>query len=335
MISTTIGDMSRQLMLSRQTTRMKQSISTFSQEMSSGIVRDKVKHIKGDVTMLASLEQKIAATQLHKNLSESIQTILGGQQTVIESMRVDAERISVDTLAMKNSKDSAQISRTISLFRAGFEKSIDILNTKLAGRGLFSGDVGREAALAPPDVILSELKLALPPGLDVDGLSDFVDSWFSEGNDFDAFGYIGGEKISSEVNLGNGISINPNTTANDKAFRVTLAGYAKVALLSETSILMDVEQRRDMLDKAAITLMSGAAELIDLSARIGTDEESTSIALVRAGAEHSALSIARSELITADPHETAIKLQHAMTQLDLIFSITARLSRFSLADYLR
>ncbi len=335
MISTTIGDMSRQLMLSRQTTRMKQSLSTLSQEISTGIVRDKIRHVNGDVTMLASLEQKIAASELQKSLSDSLQTILGGQQMVLGNMQADAERIAFDTLSMNDVTNMAQISRFISNFRAGFDNAVDVLNTKLAGRSLFAGDVGNEPALAPAGVILSELRSAMPAGLDASGLSDFVDTWFAEGNGFDTYGYVGGERISGAVALGSGINVNPNTTADHEAFRVTLAGYAKAALLAENEILNDPGDRRELVQKAALTVAMGASKIIDLSARIGMDEERTSIASVRAGNELSALSIARSELISADPHETAMKLEHVMTQLDLIFSITARMSRLSLADYLR
>jgi len=64
-----------------------------------------------------------------------------------------------------------------------------------------------------------------------------------------------------------------------------------------------------------------------LQARIDT-------ATTRNTSEATALGIARAGLVQLDPYETATRLQHAETQLQLIYTLTARMSRLSLADYL-
>ncbi len=337
MISSTIGDMSRQLMLSRQSARMQESVATLSKEMTTGVVRDKVKHLNGDLAILASLDQKIEAAGVHKSVGDSLLTLLSGQQRALENIHSDVERISTDVLSLNNVADAAQIERSTTSFRNGFESTVGKVNTTIAGRSIFAGVASDRPALASADVILSELKSDLQqiPSLDSAGFSQFIDDWFAEDGRFDEVGYLGGVKLPAAVDLGDGIRVNANTTAEDQAFRTTLAGLAKGALLGEDSYFTDLDEKRSALDAAAYTLLNGASGLIDLSARIGIVEERTSSAITRAGAEETALSIARAELLSADPHETAIQLENAMTQLDLIFAMTARLSRLTLADYLR
>ena len=71
------------------------------------------------------------------------------------------------------------------------------------------------------------------------------------------------------------------------------------------------------------------------SARLGRAEAQIEIASARNSAESTALQIARTGMLAADPYETATKLQETQTQLEMIYSITARMTRLSLVDYLK
>ena len=54
----------------------------------------------------------------------------------------------------------------------------------------------------------------------------------------------------------------------------------------------------------------------------------------RNGAQQTALSLARSNLVAADPYETASALTQTEGNLQTLYALTARLSRLSLTDYL-
>jgi flagellar hook-associated protein 3 FlgL len=47
------------------------------------------------------------------------------------------------------------------------------------------------------------------------------------------------------------------------------------------------------------------------------------------------LEIARADLVAIDPFEAATRMEAAQTQLETLYSVTARLSRLSLVDFLR
>ena len=55
---------------------------------------------------------------------------------------------------------------------------------------------------------------------------------------------------------------------------------------------------------------------------------------IRNAAEASALQIARNGLVAADPYDTATAIQAVQTQIETLYTLTARLSRLSLTDYL-
>ena len=44
--------------------------------------------------------------------------------------------------------------------------------------------------------------------------------------------------------------------------------------------------------------------------------------------------MARTGMVQIDPYDAATRLQNTETQLQLIYTLTARISRLSLADYL-
>jgi flagellar hook-associated protein 3 FlgL len=71
-----------------------------------------------------------------------------------------------------------------------------------------------------------------------------------------------------------------------------------------------------------------------MRAGIGTLEARIETATARNSAETSALEMARNEIIAVDPYKAATDLSAAQTQLETLYTVTARLSRLSLAGYL-
>ncbi|KGJ19555.1 hypothetical protein IX55_09810 [Paracoccus sanguinis] len=64
-------------------------------------------------------------------------------------------------------------------------------------------------------------------------------------------------------------------------------------------------------------------------------QESIDQALARNVAEGSALSIARSDILAADPYQTASELTQTEANLQNLYALTARMTKLSLTDYIR
>ena len=114
-----------------------------------------------------------------------------------------------------------------------------------------------------------------------------------------------------------------------------MKAYALAALVADGVLAGQYEDRADLLESSATRMLAGDKVLAELRAGIGTLEARVDTALARNGAETVTLEIARSSLVEIDPYDAATELQAFETQLETLYTITARLSRLSLADYLR
>jgi leucyl/phenylalanyl-tRNA--protein transferase len=74
--------------------------------------------------------------------------------------------------------------------------------------------------------------------------------------------------------------------------------------------------------------------LAHLVARLGGLQAQVDRAQTRNESEAAALGMARTGMVQIDPYDAATRLQNTETQLQLIYTLTARISRLSLADYL-
>ena len=126
-----------------------------------------------------------------------------------------------------------------------------------------------------------------------------------------------------------------NITADRPEIRDALAAAVKVALLSDLSLPNGPADAEMVMKNATDELLEGATQITYLRGELGQTEEAIEIAETRANAQLSALQISRSDLLSADPFETATALEDATTRLESLYTITARLSRLSLTDFLR
>ena len=105
-------------------------------------------------------------------------------------------------------------------------------------------------------------------------------------------------------------------------------------LLARNVLATDVQEQGELAQLAGLRLFEADAQIVDLQARIGASEGQVQRARTEVLAEAQALDMARTELIGVDPYETAVSLQSAETQLQTLYSVTARLSRLSLTSFL-
>ncbi|PQO24558.1 flagellar biosynthesis protein FlgL, partial [Rhodobacteraceae bacterium WD3A24] len=80
---------------------------------------------------------------------------------------------------------------------------------------------------------------------------------------------------------------------------------------------------------------AGGPALGALEGRVGAAEARVERAAARNSAEATAMESARNDLVGRDPFETASALQETTARLEKIYTVTARLSRLSLLEFLR
>lgn len=344
MTSLSVGDMAQQFMFRRKIGETKASSMTLSRELASGLVADTSRRLNGNVAELAGIRAIQARASAQSDIARSAGVLLAVQQTTVETMQ-DAVQSSLDDVILLNtSSQDPGFARSLSLMEHRFRETVSMLNTSFAGRSVFGGVSQESNAISDADFLLNALRAdmaaTLPPNASVHDISTFVDDWFREATPpdvsaFDTLGYLGGARIPARLDLGNGHDVGLEITAQASAFRETLAAFAKGALLSKASYEEGPAQKDAAISVLIKDLGSANAGLIALSVQIGTEEARASRGVAHAEAQKFGMQDALVALLEADPYETAARLEETMSRLELLFSLTSRLSRLTLNGFLR
>ncbi|NJM83931.1 MAG: flagellar biosynthesis protein FlgL, partial [Tabrizicola sp.] len=217
--------------------------------------------------------------------------------------------------------------------RSQLGAALSALNAQAGGRFVFSGVVTDQPPLGSADDLLGALETAVTGALTANDVATAVQSWFTDPLGYGAF-YQGGAGLAP-LGVSPGEEVDLDATALEPAVRDTLAGLAMAALLDRGLMTGQQEMRADIAQRAGLQLHASEDSRALLAARIGTAEARIDGARTRNSAETSALEIARTDRLAVDPYEAATRLQSLQTQLESLYLITSRVSRLSLAEYLR
>jgi flagellar hook-associated protein 3 FlgL len=160
-----------------------------------------------------------------------------------------------------------------------------------------------------------------------------LDAWLASPTGFDTEAYQGGPALAP-VQIALGEAANMNITATDPAVKATLKGLILASLLDRGLMAGQPQARQDLANKAGLSLMQTNTDRAYLTGRLGAVEAQVEAASARNSAEVTSLKIVRNEITTIDPYEAASKLQDTQSQLEKIYTLTARMTRLSLMDYL-
>lgn len=339
MLSSTFGDMAQQQALRRHAESAKKDNLRFSRELMTGLVADSAKRLGGDFSELASVHHRLALATAQADIARSAGLFLSLQQTTLDALRANVDSSLSDMILLNAGSSQSDILRALSLAEGQFHETISRLNTDFAGRPLFGGASATLPVVAGStgllETLISDITVALPPDPDFAALSGFVDDWFAETGPFDSVGYLGGPSVAARLDLGEGQTVGMDVTAQDTALRQTLAMFAKGAILSRGVFTFAPTALRDAVTQLSGGLRAASAQLVALSGQIGIEEAKASKGIARAEATIYAMQTAQVDMLKADPYETATRLEKTMSQLELVFTLTSRLSRLTLAGFLR
>ena len=289
--------------------------------------------MRGDYVPLAGIEASLTQLEAYRNVTQEVGSIAGHMQLALTSISTGASDLSASLLAGAFSHSPSRIDSI------GFEASqrlqaaMSALNTRMGAKSLFSGVATDNAAVSDAETMMAALDNVLAGAISSADVETALDAWFADPLGFRATVYQGGTTVPP-VSIGRDQTAQIDVTAQDPAIVATIKGLAMASLLNRGILDGSDVARADLAKRAGESLAAGQSSLADLAARLGTIEASIVRAGVQNDAEKLALETARLGLLSVDPYETAARLQEAQTQLETLFSITARLSRLSLVNYL-
>ncbi len=332
---TSVGDLSKNLQLRRDTGRIKTDLSRLTNELSSGIDSNLVGRFKGNFGPLAGVERGLARTESFLSVIAERQLVVSNQQVSLTNLRALGE-ISSSLLIVQDTGDPTLVESAGQDALSRFSSAIANLNTQSGGRSIFAGTATDRPAVADAEIIFTDIEaeIALAGAITAEDVATVVNDWFAVGGGYDTLGYVGGAAESSGPRISEGEISSSSPTADEDAFRSFLAALATGALIGRGVLSTETVEQGRLARIAGLSLFEADANLVNLQARIGSSEGQIDRARSEVLAESGALQLARTELIGVDPFETAVELQSAEIQLQTLYSITARLSRLSLTGYL-
>ncbi len=335
MIVTSLGDLANSTQLRRETGHIKNDLARLTSELSSGVVRDLSSRLKGDFGQLAGLEQKLARAESYRIVIEEKKLAVNTQQYAFEKLR-EFGGISDVLLTLPDAADRTLITNAGAEALANFASALGTLNVQSGGRAVFAGTATNMPAVADTETILADIEaeLILAGAATAADVEAVVTAWFDPGGRFDTIGYLGGPAATTSTTLSDTEISPPLGNAEAQSLRSHLSALAMGALLGRDVLAGDLDAQGELARATGERLIETNDQLVSELASIGVQQAQIERASVEITAQKTSLEIARSELIEADPYDTAVRLQNSETQLQTIYAITARLSRLSLVEYL-
>jgi flagellar hook-associated protein 3 FlgL len=257
-------------------------------------------------------------------------------QTALGNVDQLRESSSNTLLKINGSSLSFQIDDAGRSAMAGFEGTVQSLNMRSGDRSIFGGNDFDQNALAAPSDMIDALKVAIAGLSEANDITVAIDTWFdTPGGGFETEGYQGDVSGFIERSVDASLKVEIPIRADDETLRDTLKAFAIGALAGEADVTISQDTRRALLRQSAEDLLSVGAPLAGARGRLGFIEAQIDEAATRNAAQETSYSIVRNTLVSADPFETATRLEAVQTQLETHFTLTARLSRLSLTEYLR
>ncbi len=335
MIPTSFGDGSRNFLSMQQTTQLRQRLQVLTREMSTGRAVDTTAKLGRDASRYAATEGLRKRSEAYARTASETGQLLATMQIALAEVDQLRGGLSAQLLLVTQSTPSGALVTAGLDAKQAFDAAVSALNTRMGGRAIFAGIATGGAALASADTMLADITATLPPAPLAQDLRDAVDDWFDlPGGGFETSGYLGDTEAPTR-RLGPETELSIPGQADDEASRAVLKSMALATLAGSPDLALTDGERRSLLREAGEALLANAGPLTDMRARVGAAEAAAEQALSRQTARASALAIQGSDMIRADPYETAIALQEVQTSLETQYTLTARLQSLSLVRFLR
>ncbi|MFW2545441.1 flagellin [Primorskyibacter sp. 2E107] len=329
-----VGNLARSLVLRTNQVRLREEMDKLAVEVSTGLVKDPGKHLKGDLSNLLAIDRTLSKLDAFKvNVTEATY-IASTMQTTLDEMQVRTQSLS-QTLTSAELTPSGELLSTMSEdAESALGQVMGALNRSVAGRTLFAGTATDRAAVLPVEDMMTALTTALAGQTDLAGIETELDLFFGPGGAYETTIYLGSNTGVSPIRLGENESANVDIRATDDTFRELLKPLALAAVASNPLLALDENTQVDLLSKAGRDLLAAQEPLVELRAGIGSLEARIEETKTRNSAERTATSQAKLELVGAEPYETASRYEIIRGQLESLYTITARSQRLSLAEFL-
>ncbi len=331
---TYVGDLAQHFITTRNGSAIKSELSMLAESLSTGQVTDVVQHLGGKTAQYSGINHSLAQLNSYAATARETAQSLATMQTMLGQIQAEGDATSNQLLLLSNSSSETQVTEAARAARPTFDTMVSLLNGRVADRALFGGAQVDAVPLASADDMITSIQLAIGGATTQAAISAAIDTWFDDpAGGFAMMGYQGDTGPAVQKRLSENTTLAIDARADDPAIKASLKSAALAAITHEMSGL-DVGTRSALLQEAGIGLFAATSGLVAVQARVGFVEESVARTQTETAAQTTALEIAKNDHISADPFDTASRLQAMQLQLETHYAVTARLSQLSLLSYM-
>jgi len=331
----TVPDLLAHDRLARAVADLKARSAVARTETVTGRYSDLTKALKGDVGGAHLLYKAVEDARAFQSTLSLAETRVRQTQSALAGAAGDSRRIVTDALSFINRGDDAALRTSAEDARITLTTLFASLSSSVAGRALFSGDAVDQPPLAPVDDLLADIGAILASAPDAAAAELALDEYFNDPlGGFATTIYTGGAGEAPRVEIAPGVRIGASVKADAQPLKDMMRG---LAVLANYGAMPTVEgPERDAVMRSAVMLSIDAeSRIVEMRAAVGIAESRISASRERHQNEETVLTSLINSKTARDPYEAASALQHLESQLEASYLMTARLSRLSLANFIR
>ncbi len=329
-----LGDMAHSYSMQSRNTTLKQDLQRLTLEISTGQVADIRKIADGNTTYFNDLERSLKKLDGYDLATLEAGQFAGGMQTALGRISDLGSSFQSTLMTAANAAFGDTSGRILSEAKATFGQVISAMNTSVGGRTILAGTATDTLPVAPSEDILSALSTAMAGAGSVDDMLTAAQAWFDNPAGYGAVGYLGSATSLAPVALSDGDTAQFELRGDDPALRDTLRNLAVIALADDPALGLTQAQQSELFQKSLGGVLGANTAVVNLQAQVGFSENRIEALTVRHSTERASLEMARSDLLSIDPYQSATELEQVQFQLQSLYAITSRMSQLSLVNYL-
>ena len=335
MTLTPIGDLSRGFVLRHRQAGLQSESMRLQTELTTGRVAGTRNHLRGDYAHLSDIERGLSMLESYRSAIAESDTMTATMQAALGAVRDHSADLSAGLMLAAQAGSPLDLRIASADAEQALGALVGQLNSRSAGRALFSGAAYDSAALAAPEEMLAALRGALAGTSTLAGVEAAFDSWFGSGGGFETSGYLGATRDGTPLQLSEDLRLGLSVRADDPAFRDTLKATAMAALAADESLGFAEDVQVQMIESAGAQLIAARPGVLDVIAGLGVVQSRIEDGRARNEAAGLTLELARNTLLSVDPYETATRFEAVQSQIETLYAVTVRAARMSLLDYMR
>jgi flagellar hook-associated protein 3 FlgL len=312
--------------VARNITEMRGQIADRSQEATTGIQADLVKHLDGRLDQALIGDQAIQANQDDQARLELRKIRLSIQDTTLTAVRDLSEGLQLQMSSVVGLEDVAGQDAVAATAKQALSDILLRMNARHGERFLFSGDATATLPYADVDTLLNDLKAAAATATDATDFATHVHFYFENPAGGFQTSFYQGTATTSDADA---------VLGNEQAFSDVMQGLAILALANRDEGVVAAQAGSPALDQALDRLERGRTGLVTLQSQVGLRQASLETEQTVLAREETLLSAAFRDLAGKDQYEAATELKDLETNLEASYILTSRLSNLSLLNYLR